>query len=186
MSLIQSVEGHKRKRTEVFQGRSSRESASKLQLQNIHTPHTYTHYLWVWILCVCIHLSLYCCCCLVTKSCPTLRDPMDYSPPAPLSMGFSRQEYWSGLSCPPPGDLPYLGIELMSPAWQADSSPLKPGETTPPHTLTSLSLSLYIYTYTHTHTYMYTSYWFCFSGELSPPLNQKLAIRSLRSSRNQP
>ena len=38
---------------------------------------------------------------------------------APLSMGFSRQEYWSGLPCPPPGDLPDPGIEpvsLMSPA----------------------------------------------------------------------
>ena len=37
----------------------------------------------------------------------------------PLSMGFSRQEYWSGLPCPPPGDLPRPGIEptsLMSPA----------------------------------------------------------------------
>ena len=37
----------------------------------------------------------------------------------PLSMGFSRQEYWSGLLCPPPGDLPNPGIEppsLMSPA----------------------------------------------------------------------
>ena len=33
---------------------------------------------------------------------------------APLSMGFSRQEYWSGLPCPPPGDLPHPGIELMS------------------------------------------------------------------------
>ena len=32
----------------------------------------------------------------------------------PLSMGFSRQEYWSGLSCPPPGDLPDPGIEPMS------------------------------------------------------------------------
>ena len=30
---------------------------------------------------------------------------------APLSMGFSRQEYWSGLPCPPPGDLPYPGIK---------------------------------------------------------------------------
>ena len=30
-------------------------------------------------------------------------------------MGFSRQEYWSGLPCPPPGDLPYPGIEPMSP-----------------------------------------------------------------------
>ena len=38
---------------------------------------------------------------------------------APLSMGFSRQEYWNGLPCIPPGDLPYPGIEpmsLMSPA----------------------------------------------------------------------
>ena len=38
---------------------------------------------------------------------------------APLSMGFSRQEYWNGLPCPPPGDLPNPGIEsasLMSPA----------------------------------------------------------------------
>ena len=40
-------------------------------------------------------------------------------PQAPQSMGFSRQEYWSGLPCPPPGDLPHPGIEptsLMSPA----------------------------------------------------------------------
>ena len=38
---------------------------------------------------------------------------------APLSMGFSRQEYWGGLPCPPPGDLPDPGIKLaslMSPA----------------------------------------------------------------------
>ena len=34
---------------------------------------------------------------------------------APLSIGFSRQEYWSGLPCPPPGDLPDPGIEPMSP-----------------------------------------------------------------------
>ena len=35
---------------------------------------------------------------------------------APLSMGFPRQEYWSKLSFPPPGDLPYQGIEPTSPA----------------------------------------------------------------------
>ena len=35
---------------------------------------------------------------------------------APLFMGFSRQEYWSGSSCPPPGDLPQPGIEPTSPA----------------------------------------------------------------------
>ena len=40
---------------------------------------------------------------------------------APLSMGFSRQEYWSELPCSSPGDLPDPGIELRSPALQADS-----------------------------------------------------------------
>ena len=44
---------------------------------------------------------------------------------APLSMGFSRQEYWSELSCPPPEDLPNPGIEPGSPALQADSLPPK-------------------------------------------------------------
>ena len=51
--------------------------------------------------------------------CLTLWDPIDCSPPAPLSMGFSRQEYWSGLLCPSPGDLLNPGIKpafLMSPA----------------------------------------------------------------------
>ena len=51
---------------------------------------------------------------------------------APLSMGFSRQEYWSGLPCPPPGHLSDLGIEPVSPALQVDSLPLSnrksPGE----------------------------------------------------------
>ena len=40
--------------------------------------------------------------------------------------GFSRQEYWSGLPCPPPGDLPNFGIEPRSPALQADSLPSEP------------------------------------------------------------
>ena len=42
---------------------------------------------------------------------------------APLSMRFPRQEYWSGLPFPPPGDLPDPGIERMLPALQADSLP---------------------------------------------------------------
>ena len=49
---------------------------------------------------------------------------MDCSPQAPLSMGFSRQEYWSGLPFPPPGDVLDPGFELRSLAWQADSLPL--------------------------------------------------------------
>ena len=45
---------------------------------------------------------------------------------ASLSMGFSRQEYWSGLLFPPPGDLPDPGIKPTSPALQADSLPADP------------------------------------------------------------
>ena len=47
--------------------------------------------------------------------------------------GFSRQEYWSGLPCPPPGDLPNPGIERGSPALQADSLPAElPGKPSKP------------------------------------------------------
>ena len=45
---------------------------------------------------------------------------------APLSVGFSRQTYWSGLPCPSPGDLPNPGVEPESPASQADSSLSEP------------------------------------------------------------
>ena len=45
---------------------------------------------------------------------------------SPLSMGFSRQEYWSGLSFPSPGDLPDPGIEHRSPALQVDALPSEP------------------------------------------------------------
>ena len=45
------------------------------------------------------------------------------APQAPLSMGFSRQEYWSGLPFPSPGDLPDPGIEPRFPALQADALP---------------------------------------------------------------
>ena len=45
---------------------------------------------------------------------------------APLSMEFSRKEYWSGLPFPSPEDLPDPGIKRMSPALQADSLPSEP------------------------------------------------------------
>ena len=48
-------------------------------------------------------------------------NPWTVAHQAPLSMEFSRQEYWSGLPCPSPGGLPDPGIEPRSPAWQADS-----------------------------------------------------------------
>ena len=57
----------------------------------------------------------------------------------PLSMGFSRQEYWSGLPCSLLGDLPDPGIELRSLALQANSLPSEPpGKLMPPHVNNSL------------------------------------------------
>ena len=56
----------------------------------------------------------------VAQSCPTLCDPWTLAHQAPPSMGFSRQEYWSGLPFPSPGDLPDPGIESRSPTLQAD------------------------------------------------------------------
>ena len=53
-------------------------------------------------------------------------NPMDCSLPAPLSKGFTRQKYWSGLPCPPPVDLPNPGTEPRSPALQAGSLPSEP------------------------------------------------------------
>ena len=58
-------------------------------------------------LCVCL------CRCQVAQLCLILCDPMDCSPARLLCpWGFSRQEYWSRLPCPPPGDLPNQGLNL--------------------------------------------------------------------------
>ena len=51
---------------------------------------------------------------LVIQSCPTLCPPLIVACQAPLSMGFPRQEYWSGLPVLSPGDLPDPGIEPVS------------------------------------------------------------------------
>ena len=63
---------------------------------------------------------------LVAESCPTLVTPWTVAHPAPLSMGFSRQEYWSGFTFPSPGDLPNPGIEPGPPTLQADTLPSEP------------------------------------------------------------
>ena len=58
---------------------------------------------------------------LVIKLCRTLVTPWTVARQAPLSLGFSRQEYWSGLPFPSPGALPHPGIKPLSPALQTDS-----------------------------------------------------------------
>ena len=70
-------------------------------------------------LCVCVCV----CVCVCEKSLSRVRlfaTSWTVACQAPLSMGFSRQEYWSGLSFPSPGDLPNPRIEPGSPALQAD------------------------------------------------------------------
>ena len=63
---------------------------------------------------------------LVAQSCPTLVTPGTIVCQAPLSMGFSRQEYWSGLPFPSPGDLSNPGIKPRFPTLQAGSLPSEP------------------------------------------------------------
>ena len=75
--------------------------------------------------CVCVHAQS-------LQLCLTLCDPLDCNCQAPLFMEFSRQEYWSGLPCSPPGDLPNQGIKPPSvtyPALETSSlTPAPPGK----------------------------------------------------------
>ena len=61
------------------------------------------------------------------QACPTLAIPQTAAHRAPLSMGFSRQYYWSGLPFPSPGDLLDPRIEPRSPSLQADALPTNLG-----------------------------------------------------------
>ena len=62
----------------------------------------------------------------VAQLCPALATPWTIARQGSLSIDFSRQEYWSRLPFPPPGDLPNPGIEPGSPALKADSLPSEP------------------------------------------------------------
>ena len=79
------------------------------------SPKHIVSMVWPWILPPDPFWAMLCC----AQSCLTLCNPMDCSLQAPYSMEFSRQEYWSGLPYPSPGDLSNLGIKpgsLASPA----------------------------------------------------------------------
>ena len=62
-----------------------------------------------WNICCCC-----CCCSLVTNSCLTFMTPWAVAHQVPLSKGFPRQNYWSGVQFPSPGDLPNQGLNLCS------------------------------------------------------------------------
>ena len=67
--------------------------------------------------------------CLVARLSDSFATPWTVTQQNSLSVGYSRQEYWSELPCPPTGDLPNPGVKLGFPALQADSLlPEPPGE----------------------------------------------------------
>ena len=113
---------------------------------------------------------------LVIQSCPTLCNRTDHiTHQALVSMEFSRQEYWSGLPFPSPGDLPYPGIKTGSPALQVDSLPPSESPGKPEYIYvrvcayicvwiyvyvciyTHICAHMYIHMCTHTHTYIFSS-----------------------------
>ena len=105
---------------DIWVTREARVSGTAVKIPWKHmickTLHKYMLVLW------CVHLtggggSL------VTKSCPSLVTMWTVALQAPPSMGFSRQEYWSGLTFPSPGDIPDPGIEPRSPTLWEDSLP---------------------------------------------------------------
>ena len=77
----------------------------------------------IWSFVDVCQLPLYVVLCCAMLSCSVVSDTVWHHG---LSMGFSRQEYWSRLPCPSPGDLPNPGIEPRSPTLQVDSLPSKP------------------------------------------------------------
>ena len=79
--------------------------------------------------------------------------PQTVAHQAPLSMGFSRQEYWCGLPCPPPEDLPDLGIELMSLA----SPTLAGGSFTSNATWEAHTLYIFMYLFYLYYIWMFIS-----------------------------
>ena len=98
---------------------------------------------------------------LITKLCPILLTPWTVACQAPLSMGFFRQEYWSGLPFPSPGALPNTKIKHTSPALQMDSLLIEPsGKPTttkpPPSDVILHTENPKGYTHTHTHTHIHT------------------------------
>ena len=81
-------------------------------------------YIYIYV-CVCVHICVCVCVCVCTRTLSHFSQVLLFATlwtvacQAPLSIGFFRQEYWSGLPCHPPGDLPIPGIKptsLMSPA----------------------------------------------------------------------
>ena len=111
-------------------------------------------------------------------------NPWTVAHQVPLSMAFARQEYWSGLPFPSPGDLPDPGIERGSPELQADSLPSEP----PIQISIQICQLVYIYTHTHTHThicvYIYIDHIFTYTTYTNMLKPHALLLSTLQLSIN--
>ena len=92
----------------------------------IHPFNTTELYTCKWLMLIAQFSSVQFSCSVMSNSSAT---PWTVAHHPPLSRGFSRQEYWSGLLFLTPGDFPNLGIQARSPAWWADSLPSEPPGT---------------------------------------------------------
>ena len=119
----------------VFSGSDRKAAGPKTACLTVVAPSNGTSYPWlsqvcrsVWtsVVCICVHVCL-----VASVMSDTLCDLMNCGPQAPQPMGFSRQEYWSGLPCLPPGDLPSPEIKPVPPALPGSFTTEPPGK--PPY-----------------------------------------------------
>ena len=118
--------------------------------------------------------------CSVASAVSNSGDPMTVACQSPLSMGFSRQEYWSGLPCPHPGDLPDPGLEpVVSPASSAahvNFLPLSHPGSTPKLLYLGQMLTAFII------TIWKKGWWQCVQDNLSLRIIVRFLTRSLMCS----
>ena len=96
---------------------------SSIQLKSPLFSDSFHRLLWVSELCKGFFENIHYRACVLSRAVMT---PWTVAHQTPLSMGFSRQEYWRGLPCPTPEDLPGPGIKARSPTLQADCLPIQP------------------------------------------------------------
>ena len=105
---------------------------------------------------------------------------------APLSMEFSGQEYWSGLSCLPPGDLPDLGIKPCLLYWQAGSLPLVPPGKPKSYNSSSLLSQPFIFVSLSIFWWLYETYMSILWSKPQPQLGWTSSGLSQKARQQEP
>ena len=149
-----------------------------ITLCTAHPPRPALVLFWRKYMCVCVCVRACVCVCVHACVCVHVLSHFSrvqlfatlwtISSQAPLSMGFSREEYWSGLPCPPPGVFLTQGSNTPVSCllhWQVSSLPLAPPGK-PKYIYTHIYTNKYTYIYIHTHICIYVnvSMSLCFWG----------------------